>query len=101
MEQVKFRVVPAGPPFRTRPTSTAPKVTLEMLQEDLALSDSTYSAPVSETSSGERIDYKELGYVSVSTTTICMDEEQSNTPVTVNRVYEIRTLKSSAIIVTV
>ncbi|XP_033726373.1 uncharacterized protein LOC117315997 [Pecten maximus] len=82
--RVKFKVKPAtngnspGPPVITpEPVQN----TLEMLKDDLQLSDDSSENTSTKTSSimnlpDKIVDYKKLAYKSVSDATICLDERQ-------------------------
>lgn len=77
LEVVKFRTRPAKSIMDTGPTSSVRPImeeVVDMLKQDLELSDSDSedTASIANSSEGELVDYKELGYVSEGTD--CQDE---------------------------
>lgn len=81
LNMVKFRTVPAKGITASGPASTIRPImdlTLDLLKEDLQLSDDssdTASMPnSSESGTSIQVDYKALCYQSSSTSTLCLDE---------------------------
>lgn len=82
LAQTKFRTTPAkgitttGPMAKVRPILD---IAIDLLKQDLALSDSDDTASTANSSEGDEshrwVDYKTLRYQSESTSTLCLDEK--------------------------